>query len=58
VRLLLVAGDEDPFITPKILARDEALLRDHGIPYTVQRFAGGHEIDAEVLRNLASDLAR
>ena len=54
VRLLLVAGDQDEFITPKVLARDEALLREHGIPYAVRRFAGGHEIDAAVLRELAS----
>jgi len=49
VRLSLVVGDADEYITPKILARDEARLREHGIPYQVRRFAGGHTIDADVL---------
>lgn len=54
VRLSLVVGDRDRYITPKILARDEARLREHGIPCEVRRFDGGHEIDAAVLLELAT----
>ena len=49
----LVAGSTDPFITAKILTRDEARLRENGIVYQVERFEGGHELDAEVLRRIA-----
>jgi len=48
----LVAGSTDPFITTKVLARDEARLRETGIVYQVERFEGGHELDAEVLREI------
>jgi predicted esterase len=54
MRLTLVAGSADPYITPKILARDEARLRAHGVDYRVERFTGGHEIVPEVLRRVAS----
>lgn len=47
--MLFVAGSEDPFITPKVLSRDEQRLREHGIGYRVERFEGGHEIRSEVL---------
>ncbi len=53
--LTLVAGSEDPYITPKVLARDEARLREHDIAYRVEHFAGGHEIRADVLRQIAVD---
>ena len=51
--LTLVAGSGDPYITPKILARDEARLREHSIDYRVERFEGGHELVPEVLRRIA-----
>lgn len=51
--LTLVAGSGDPYITPKILARDEARLREHSIVYRVERFEGGHELVPEVLLRVA-----
>jgi predicted esterase len=45
----LVVGSEDPFITPKVLARDEQRLREHGLSFRVERFDGGHEILPDVL---------
>jgi predicted esterase len=54
LRLALVVGENDQFITAKVLARDEARLREHEIPYTVRRFKGGHEIDADILRELVT----
>jgi predicted esterase len=50
--LTLVVGSGDQFITPKVLARDEARLREHGIAYRVERFEGGHEIVMEVLQRV------
>jgi predicted esterase len=54
MRLTLVAGSTDPYITPKILARDEERLRAHGIAYRVERFTGGHELVPELLLRVAS----
>jgi len=48
--LVLAAGSQDSYITPKILARDEERLRSHGIAFRVERFEGGHEIRGDVLR--------
>jgi len=50
--LTLVAGRRDELITAKILARDTARLRSHGVAFRVVEFAGGHELDEEVLRQL------
>jgi predicted esterase len=50
--LTLVAGSRDQYITPKVLARDEARLREHGIAHRVERFEGGHEIVPEVLQRI------
>lgn len=52
--VLLVAGTTDQYITPKVLARDEARLRAHGIGYRVERFEGGHEILTDVLTRVAA----
>jgi predicted esterase len=49
----LVVGSEDPFITSKVLARDEQRLREHGISFRVERFDGGHEIVPDVLERMA-----
>ncbi|MGH7537532.1 MAG: alpha/beta hydrolase [Gemmatimonadales bacterium] len=51
--LTFVAGSADPFITAKVLARDEQRLREHTIAYRVERFEGGHEIRADVLERIA-----
>lgn len=49
----LVVGSTDRFITTKVLARDEARLREHDIRYRVERFDGGHEIVPSVLARVA-----
>ena len=51
-QLTMVVGSTDQFITPKILARDEARLAEHSIAHRVERFDGGHEIVNDVLRRL------
>jgi hypothetical protein len=52
LRLTLVAGRQDDYITDKILERDGERLRRAGVPFTVVRFAGGHVIDERVLREI------
>ena len=51
--LTLVVGRRDEYITAKLLARETARLTAHGIPFRVVQFDGGHEIDAQVLLELA-----
>jgi len=52
-RLILVYGSRDKFFTPKVVAATEARLREHGIPYELMPFDGGHEIDAAALKKVA-----
>lgn len=52
--LTLVAGRQDVFITPKVVARDEERLRSHDIPCRVVAFDGGHELDDAILKGLTS----
>jgi predicted esterase len=52
-RLSLVYGSRDPYFTPKVVSATEARLREHDIPYTLFPFDGGHEIDADVLKQVA-----
>jgi dienelactone hydrolase len=54
-RLTLVVGDRDPFATPERMATLEARLRDHGIAYAVERYEGGHRLDASTLRRIAEE---
>jgi len=53
LRLSLVYGSRDPYFTPKVVAATEARLREHGIPYDLAPFEGGHEIDGDVLQRVA-----
>jgi predicted esterase len=53
VRFTLVYGERDEYITRKVVDGMTARLREHDIPHHVHAFAGGHEIDPEVLRTLA-----
>lgn len=53
VRLSLVYGARDEYFTAKVVAATEARLREHGIRYELVPFAGGHEINGEVLKRLA-----
>lgn len=51
-RLILVYGTRDEFFTPKVVAANEARLREHGIRYELLSFDGGHEIHGATLRSL------
>jgi predicted esterase len=51
-RLVLVYGTRDEFFTPKVVAANEARLREHGVPYESIAFDGGHAIDQGTLGRL------
>jgi predicted esterase len=51
-RLTLVYGTRDELFTPKVVAATEVRLRQHGIPYELRSFDGGHEIHAATLGSL------
>jgi len=52
-RLSLVYGSRDEYFTSKVITATEARLRAHAVPYRLVPFEGGHEIDAEVLKQVA-----
>ncbi len=53
IELVLVAGEEDEYLTPKVLAKEENRLKEMGVRFRVVRFGGGHALDATVLQELA-----
>src|SRR6266446_822897 len=57
VRLALVYGRSDEYITPKVVQTITARLRQHGIPFNEIPFDGGHELNEAVLRTLGGETA-
>jgi predicted esterase len=53
VRLALVYGRSDEFITPKVVSGIGERLREHRIPYEEIAFDGGHGLNEAVLKELA-----
>jgi predicted esterase len=51
---VIVLGDGDSFATPAAVSAQQALLRDKGITYDAIRFTGGHRLDYDTLRALAT----
>lgn len=52
--VVLAAGIEDRFITPKVVDTMSTRLRQHDVPHRVYPFAGGHEIPETALRELTA----
>ena len=52
--VVLVAGAEDPFLTPKVIAGEERRLAEMNVRYRVVRFQGGHILDAATLTEIGS----
>jgi predicted esterase len=50
--LEFVFGETDEYASPEVLGEQEARLREHGLDYSVIRFAGGHRLDKDVLQAL------
>ncbi len=53
LRLRLIYGEGDPYIQTDAVAQQRARLDQHGIPYEVLTYQGGHELDAPTLRRIA-----
>ncbi|MDH5588725.1 MAG: phospholipase [Gemmatimonadota bacterium] len=51
--LEMVHGDADATLRPDLAAREEERLREWGIAPRRHRYAGGHDIDPELLASLA-----
>lgn len=50
----LFYSKSDPIVRQEIYAESESLLRTHSVEYEVINFAGGHEIPAHILQDLAA----
>lgn len=51
--LVLVVGERDRYFAPAVVEVDAERLRAGGVAVEVQRFAGGHGVDRDVLASLA-----
>lgn len=54
VELTIVYGLRDQFGNSEMIADYEKTLRDRGVSYSLVTFDGGHRMDRDTLRNLAS----
>ena len=52
MRVTLVGGSRDPFLTDPHLEEQSSLLRRHGVAFQAKRFEGGHRLDDDTLRAL------
>lgn len=52
IRVTLVGGSRDPFLTEEGWAEQSSLLRRHGVAFEAKRFEGGHRLDDDTLRAL------
>jgi predicted esterase len=55
LQVTLAVGDADAFVSAQQLVEQEALLRGHGIPFHTARFAGGHHLDADTLKQICAE---
>lgn len=53
--LTVVFGTNDQFARPEVVAQQESRLRQLEVSFHTVRFNGGHELDANVLQQLATD---
>ena len=56
--ITLVAGEQDEYATSAAVAAEAERLSAAGVAFTLQRFSGGHSIDASALVHLAEAFAR
>lgn len=52
-RLHYVYGTEDAFLTPELMRGQQQLMREQHLAFSLQTFAGPHDIDPEALALLA-----
>lgn len=56
-KLIIVRGNDDEFATEEQIAAQCESLQQRQVPYRLIRFNGGHEIDSQVLGQIARDLS-
>lgn len=54
IKLVLVAGENDKYASEENILEQETHLKENSIPYKLIKFAGGHELDSGVLKEIAS----
>lgn len=57
VPLTLVIGSDDHYVTAAQVDAQERALREHQVPFTLQRYEGKHAISRAVLRELARSVS-
>ena len=50
----MVVGSADEFVTPTVVATQEAALRELGVPFKTQHFEGGHDLSDSALMELTA----
>src|SRR6185295_15099712 len=50
LEVVLVAGDADDYVSPKVIAAEKARLEQMGVRHAVRSYHGGHAIDEGTLR--------
>lgn len=53
--IILVWGNQDPYLTPERQREQEDWLQRLGLRYTVRNFEGGHQLNAALLSELAEE---
>ena len=53
-KLVLVAGDNDEYASKEKVLEQETHLKENSVSYKLIKFAGGHELDSGVLKEIAS----
>ena len=55
--LTIVAGEQDEYATPAVVATEAERLSTAGVPFTLQRFVGPHNIDPTALQALSESFS-
>ena len=55
--ITLVVGEQDEYATPSAVTTEAERLSAAGVAFTLQRFGGGHTVDAQALARLAEGFA-
>ncbi len=56
--ITLVVGERDEYATPKVVATELERLSEAGVPFSLQRFDGGHSVDPTALETLSTTFSR
>ncbi len=54
LKLILVAGENDEYASEEKILEQENHLKENSVPYKLIKFAGGHEMDSQVLKQIAA----